>query len=82
MCSVEGEPWVGDRERKRARHTSRYPCQPHAMVICSGRDRSPVKGLKMCLLGLLLGLSGLESQPWVFQKSLCPDVGAERKKDT
>lgn len=56
MCSVEGEPWVGDRERKRARHTSRYPCQPHAIVICSGRDRSPVKGLKMCLLGLLLAL--------------------------
>ena len=54
----------------------------HAMVICSGRDRSPVKGLKMCLLGLLLGLSGLEPQPRVFQKSLCPDVGAESKKDT
>lgn len=82
MCSVEGEPWVGDRERKRAGHTSRYPCQPHAIVICSGRDRSPVKGLKMWLLVLFLGLSGLEPQPRVFQKSLCPDVGAERKKDT
>ena len=82
MCSAEEEPWAGAGERKRAGQASRYPCQPHAMVICSGRDRSPVKGLDMCLLGLLLELSGLEPQPHVFQKSLCPDGGAEHKKDT
>lgn len=51
-------------------------------LICSGRDRSPVKGLEMCLLGLLLELNWLEPQPQVFQKSLCLDGDAERKKDT
>lgn len=73
---------VPEGERGLDRQARRYPCQPHAMVICSGRDGSPVKELEMCLLGLLLELNGLEPQPQVFQKSLCPDGGAQRKKDT
>jgi hypothetical protein len=64
-AQVKGYLGLGGRGEYKVWEASGYPHQPHSHqrgwdCSCLGRNRPPIKGLVIHLLGLLLGLNELE----------------------